>query len=238
MPTSTTNTSTSATNSTSTAGASASRRASASSGMADTQEQFMTLLVSQMKYQDPLNPMDNAQMTSQIAQINTVSGVNQLNETVESLAAQFGAMQSLQASGLLGRDAWVASDRMQLRDGVGQWVVDLPNRVDGLDIDVLDPSGNVVYTQQLGPQAAGQLPLYWDGMNDAGVQSPDGPYTVRARQTVQGEVNPVSTWTSARVLSVGMTDGASTLELDGLGLRAMSDIRRLSIPLDALGAGV
>ncbi|WP_428572002.1 flagellar hook capping FlgD N-terminal domain-containing protein [Ramlibacter sp.] len=61
---------------------------------ADQQDRFMKLLVAQMKNQDPLNPMDNAQMTSQIAQINTVAGIEKLNATVESLAASFEALQA------------------------------------------------------------------------------------------------------------------------------------------------
>lgn len=205
--------------------------ATSASGIAETQEQFMTLLVSQMKYQDPLKPMDNAQMTSQIAQINTVSGVNQLNKTVEALATQFNALQSLQASNLLGKEAWVASDQLQLSDGVAQFAVDLPARVDGLEIEVLDARGTVVYSQQLDAQPAGEVPLYWDGSTDAGSQSADGLYTLRVRQLQGGDSSPATTWTAARVLSVGMGEGTATLELDGLGSHSVSAVRRLSTPL-------
>lgn len=59
------------------------------------QDRFVKLLVAQMKNQDPLNPMDNAQMTSQIAQINTVAGIEKLNTAVEGLTSQFAAMREL-----------------------------------------------------------------------------------------------------------------------------------------------
>ena len=62
----------------------------------EAQSRFMKLLVAQMQNQDPLNPMDNAQMTSQIAQLQTVSGINQLNTTVQSLLSNYQSVQQLQ----------------------------------------------------------------------------------------------------------------------------------------------
>lgn len=91
----TTTTATTGTTSATSAGA-ASNLTSAS----DQQDRFMKLLVAQMKNQDPLNPMDNAQMTSQIAQINTVAGIEKLNSTVEGLASEFAAMRELVSSRL------------------------------------------------------------------------------------------------------------------------------------------
>ncbi|MFD0669563.1 flagellar hook capping FlgD N-terminal domain-containing protein [Ramlibacter sp. MAHUQ-53] len=73
---------------------------SSTTSAADQQDRFMQLLVAQMKNQDPLNPMDNAQMTSQIAQINTVAGIEKLNTTVESLAGQFASLRELMAQRL------------------------------------------------------------------------------------------------------------------------------------------
>ncbi|MFM8767622.1 MAG: flagellar hook assembly protein FlgD, partial [Rubrivivax sp.] len=67
-------------------------------------DRFLKLLVTQLKNQDPMNPMDNAQLTTQMAQINTVSGIQQLNETIKGMATQFGAMQVLQGAAMVGRD--------------------------------------------------------------------------------------------------------------------------------------
>ena len=65
---------------------------------AEMQNQFLTLLVAQLKNQDPTSPMDNAQMTSQMAQISTVSGIEKLNDTVNSVTSQFSTMQMLPCS--------------------------------------------------------------------------------------------------------------------------------------------
>ncbi len=69
---------------------------------ADIQDRFLKLLVTQMKNQDPLNPMDNAQVTSQLAQINTVNGIQQLNATMQGLATSFMSAQSMQSTSLIG----------------------------------------------------------------------------------------------------------------------------------------
>jgi flagellar basal-body rod modification protein FlgD len=76
--------------------------AASSSNTAVSADTFLKLLVAQMKNQDPLNPMDNAQVTSQMAQINTVTGINALNTTVQSLSSQFTQMQALQGASLVG----------------------------------------------------------------------------------------------------------------------------------------
>ncbi len=81
--------------------ASATSKATAAAGItsaADQQDRFMKLLVAQMRNQDPLNPMDNAQMTGQIAQINTVAGLEKLNKTVEGLASDLRALMARSAA--------------------------------------------------------------------------------------------------------------------------------------------
>ena len=73
----------------------------------ELRESFMTLLITQLQNQDPLNPMENAEMTSQLAQINTVSGIEELNSTLEGITSQMDANQALQASGLIGKGVMV-----------------------------------------------------------------------------------------------------------------------------------
>ncbi|MEF9944529.1 MAG: flagellar hook capping FlgD N-terminal domain-containing protein [Burkholderiaceae bacterium] len=80
-------------------------------------DRFMKLLVAQMNHQDPMNPLDNAQLTSQLAQINTVVGVNQLNTTVNGLMDSFALMQAMQAAQLTGRDVMVVDDKLKMTAG-------------------------------------------------------------------------------------------------------------------------
>src|SRR5262245_54146433 len=77
-------------------------------------DRFLTMLVAQLKNQDPLNPLDNAQVTTQMAQISTVEGVNRLNSTLEQLAGAFGAAQPLQATSMVGRQVLVQGGALAL----------------------------------------------------------------------------------------------------------------------------
>ena len=83
---------------------------------ADTNK-FMTLLVTQLKNQDPMNPLDNAQLTTQLAQLSTVTGVNKLNTTLESLKASYQSSEALQATNLIGHGVLVAGDFINLASG-------------------------------------------------------------------------------------------------------------------------
>ena len=87
---------------------------SAASDATMTSDRFLKLLVAQMKNQDPLNPMDNAQVTSQMAQINTVTGIDKLNTTVAGLSAQFMQMQAMQGASLVGHDVIVAGNKLDI----------------------------------------------------------------------------------------------------------------------------
>src|SRR5215204_242231 len=89
----------------------AGKQTSATAGL---QDRFLKLLVTQMKNQDPLNPLDNAQVTTQLAQISTVNGIEKLNATIEAMASSFTSGQSLQAATMIGKDVLVPGSTLQL----------------------------------------------------------------------------------------------------------------------------
>ena len=123
----------------------------------DQSNRFLKLLVAQMSNQDPLNPKDSAQVTSQMAQISTVQGVQTLNKTVSGLDNQFTQLQTMQGAALVGHD--VATDGNTLRvdpeshTGDGGFVIDSP--ATSVNVDILNPAGTTVGTVKLGPQGAG-----------------------------------------------------------------------------------
>jgi flagellar basal-body rod modification protein FlgD len=132
---------------------------------AGSSDRFLKLLVAQMRNQDPLNPMDNAQVTSQLAQINTVEGINRLNTSVSSLSGQFVQLQAMQGATLLGRDVSVAGDRLMIsgegRDAVGRGGYELGGPADAVRLEVLNAAGRVVSSQDLGAQPAGRHDFQW-----------------------------------------------------------------------------
>ena len=126
-----------------------------------TSERFLKLLVAQMQNQDPLSPMDNAELTSQIAQINTVTGVTNLNTSVQGLQSQFVQMQALQGASLVGKDVIVPGNKVDIDNGVGQGGFKLDSAADNVTVDILNAAGVKIDTVQLGAQSAGMNGFQW-----------------------------------------------------------------------------
>ncbi|HLL12932.1 MAG TPA: flagellar hook capping FlgD N-terminal domain-containing protein, partial [Rubrivivax sp.] len=123
---------------------------------ADAADRFLKLLVTQMQNQDPLNPMDNAQVTSQMAQINTVSGIEKLNTTVEGLNNQFVQMQAVQGAALVGRIVTLAGNRLDISGGGAVGGFELASTADSVKVEVVNPAGRVIDTIHMGSQAQGR----------------------------------------------------------------------------------
>ncbi len=132
---------------------------SESDNIQDAQDRFMTLLVTQMRNQDPLNPMDNAQVTSQLAQLSTVTGINKMNSTLESFMANLQSSQSLQMSNLIGHDVLVEGNELSFDGTGGYFGVELPTSTDDLTITINDAAGNQIRQLTFGNQSDGILPI-------------------------------------------------------------------------------
>lgn len=193
-----------------------------------TEDRFLKLLVTQMKNQDPLNPMDNAQVTSQMAQLSTVTGIEKLNATLQSMSTAFTSSQSLQAAAMIGHGVMTAGSSLTLASGGAFGGVELPQSVDNLVVSIMDAAGNKLHSVNLGPQQAGVVPFQWDGSTDSGVAAADGAYTFKVEAAQGG--NKVS----ATTLSVGLVDSVSLgsqgvmLNLgNGLGAIELSQVNRI-----------
>ena len=139
--------------------ATTSRQAGNQAGSAD---RFLTLLVAQMQNQDPLSPMDNAQVTSQMAQIQTVTGVEKLNGSIASLSSQFVQMQALQGATLIGKDVIVPGNKLDIAEGTAQGGFELSSAADAVKVEILSPAGQVVDTVNLGAKSSGMHSFEWD----------------------------------------------------------------------------
>lgn len=138
--------------------------ASAATAAADdpgSQDRFLKLLVTQLQNQDPLSPMDNAQLTSQIAQINTVTGIATLNTSVQGLSSQFLQMQTLQGASLVGKNVIVPGNKVDIANGVGQGGFELSTPADAVKVEVLSPAGQVIDTLNMGAQSSGVHGFDW-----------------------------------------------------------------------------
>jgi flagellar basal-body rod modification protein FlgD len=164
------------------------------SSAADLQNNFLKMLVTQMNNQDPLNPMDNSQLTSQLAQISTVSGMQTMNATLSQLLAQTSASRAMDSAALIGRTVVVPGADVSVKDGVASKIgIDLPKTADAVTVDVLDADGKVVRTIDLKGQVAGVHDVEWDGKDNAGAVVANGDYTFKVTATADGtSVQPVA----------------------------------------------
>ncbi len=203
-----------AVNNTSTTPISGSSTALKSAGQTSADEQqdrFLKLLVAQLNNQDPMNPMDNAQMTSQMAQINTVSGIQQLNETMKSMSAQFTSMQVMQGTAMIGHDAMVQSNSLSIDAGKAKGAIDLEGDASHVNIQILSPGGQLLDTLSLGSMTTGRHAFEWDASSYNNIANP----TFKVVAT-NGKLN-VATTSLAQdtITSISNNNGTMSVQLKG-----------------------
>jgi len=201
----------------------------ASSAAADatiTSDRFLKLLVAQMKNQDPLNPMDNAQVTSQMAQINTVTGIDKLNSTVAGLSAQFMQMQAMQGASLVGHDVIVPGNKLDIdaATGVGQGGFEIQTPADAVKVEILAPSGAVLQTLNLGAQGAGMHSFDWP----AGTATDSSGLTFRVTATAGGVAIASTALMRDRVDAVTTNGNSFNLELEKSGSTPYASVKALN----------
>ncbi len=190
------------------------------------QNRFLTLLVTQLQNQDPLSPMDNAQITSQMAQLSTVNGIDNLNTTMNSLSSTFLSSQMLQSASLIGKNVLSVGNGMAL-NGTAAFGVDLPQAVDSLTVSIMDAAGNAVRTLKLGAQTAGTLPLQWDGKTDAGTQAPNGAYHFSVKASQGGNAVTATALMQDVVSSVSQNAQGVLLNLGNNGQIGLSGVKQI-----------
>jgi len=192
---------------------------------------FMTLLITQLKNQDPLNPLENAELTSQLAQINTVSGVETLNKTLSSMAGQIEAGQNLQAVALIGKGVMAPGDRVLAgEEGVTTpFGIELSVPATDVRVSIVDGSGQIVRSFGLGPVKAGVESFVWDGTLEGGELAPKGSYRVQIEALGnQGEPLPATVLSYAVVQAVTHQRDGLKLDLGGVSDPVgLKDVRQI-----------
>ncbi|MGQ7262309.1 flagellar hook assembly protein FlgD [Vreelandella sp. V005] len=187
----------------------------------ELRESFMTLLITQLQNQDPLNPMENSEMTSQLAQINTVSGIEELNSTLEGITSQMDANQALQASGLIGKGVMVSGkDVLVGQDDEGSayttpFGIEMAEPAANVKATIVGEGGQVIRTLDLGALDAGVQSFQWDGLNEQKESVASGRYSVQLEVTdAEGEKIEHTALQYAVVNSVTPNDSSGSVRLD------------------------
>jgi flagellar basal-body rod modification protein FlgD len=208
-----------------------------SNSAADTQARFLTLLTTQLQNQDPTNPMDNSALTTQIAQLSTVTGIEQLNASMGALMASLQNGQTMQAAALIGHGVLAPGNSTQLStnttkadDGTETSTHTaifggmLANAADDVKITVRDSDGNVVDSIDMGKQPAGIMPVVWDGTKSDGTVAPDGTYTFEIEATNASGPVQVLNLSFGTVASITNGPTGSRLNVTNIGAIGLNDI--------------
>jgi len=208
-----------------TSGSSASSSSASTTSSADASaDRFLKLLVAQMQNQDPLSPMDNAQMTSQMAQINTVQGIEKLNTSIQSMSSQFVQMQAMQGASLVGRDVLVEGKDLTVTNGKAEAAFELSGAADSVKVEVLSSAGRVVDTIDLGAETSGRHAFSW---TPSATQSTDG-LSFRVKATVGTAAVTATPLVTEQVKAVSTSGNTLNLELANGSTVAYSAVKAFS----------
>lgn len=192
-------------------------------------DSFLTLMTAQLKNQDPMKPLEGTEFISQLAQFGTVSGVQQMQTSLDTLASSLRSTQTLNGATMVGRDILASADSFEHTQGgtvTGQ--IDVPSGTTALQLRITDSSGAVVREIQMQPTEGTQT-FNWDGLRTDGTQAESDEYDVEALATVRGQNGSLEVLMSGRVSSVSIDPTGTNLTLNtaALGSVAMADVRRL-----------
>lgn len=191
------------------------------------QDRFLKLLVTQMKNQDPLKPLDNAEVTSQLAQISTVSGIDKLNNTLQLLNSDMSESLSMEATRMIGHNVLVPGTSASLEKGASVLGVELDQPADQVKVTIMDSAGIPVRHLELGDKPQGVNAFPWDGKTDSGAVAADGEYTFTATAIQDGNDIKVKTLSLGLVNSVTPNEKGALLDIEKIGPINISDVKQV-----------
>lgn len=191
----------------------------------ESSDRFLKLLVTQLQNQDPLNPMDNAQMTSQLAQINTVDGIEKVNTSIQAMSSQLVQMQALQGASLVGREVLVEGKDLKVTDGKASAAFELAGAADSVKVEVLSSAGRVVDTIDLGAETSGKHGFTW---TPPSASTPTDGLTFRVKASAGATAVTATTLTTEKVSAVSTSGSTLNLELESGNTVAYGAVKAFS----------
>ncbi|WP_445374516.1 flagellar hook assembly protein FlgD [Photorhabdus tasmaniensis] len=196
-------------------------------------DNFMNLLITQMKNQDPTNPMKNNELTAHLAQINTVQGIEKLNTTLGSIVGQINSSQSLQASALIGRGVMIPGDAILVGSSEEEGVsttpfgIELQRPADDVKVTITDKQGVAVRQIDIGALEAGVHNFTWNGTKEDSTTAADGAYKITIAASYKGEQRVFQPLAFAVVNGVTHGGDGAKLDLGLAGTVTMDKVRQI-----------
>lgn len=195
------------------------------------QQQFLTLFITQLQNQDPLNPLDVNGLTSQLAQFSSLEQLYNINGALQGLGEAMSSRENIDPVSLLGADVTVGGDAIEVAGGeASSFLLEVPQGAANVQIAIAGPGGGVVRTVDLGAPAPGDLEFVFDGMDDRGVQVPDGLYTATVSgRDEAGEPLSVDSFVQGTVTGIDMRGELPVLLLGDRRV-ALGDVKAIRVP--------
>ena len=195
--------------------------------MQDAQTRFLTLLTTQLKNQDPMNPLENAEVTSQLAQMSTVDGIERLNKMFQQFLDAQEAAETMNAAALVGRGVLVPGNGMILTDagGVGGFNLDQPAQQ--VTVSIRDSAGIEIASVKLDNVEAGAHNYVWDGTSTGGERAANGLYTVKVSAIDGDDAVGVRSLEFGQVTGVMRGPRGADLQVGSLGIFQLNDIKQI-----------
>jgi flagellar basal-body rod modification protein FlgD len=191
-------------------------------------DRFLKLLVTQMRNQDPLNPLENAEVTSQLAQISTVTGVDKLNATMEALSQVITSTQTLQATTMVGRGVLAPGKALELGADGAIGAMDLKDAATLVNIEIFDKDNKSVRSMQLENRPAGLSSFVWNGKdNNEKALKAEEPYTFTINAITNGRKVEAQSYAQSQVQSVSLGGAEMIINTRSLGSMSMSEVKQI-----------
>jgi len=179
------------------------------------QDEFLKLMLAQLKHQDPFKPMENGEFVSQMAQISTVAGIEGMEASLGNMSESFASNQLLQSSSLIGKTALINGSEAPLgpENDINAYYR-LPNSVGSVQLNVYSPTGELIHNSTVNAQPAGLHNFNWDGSLENGERAPTGTYTFQAiygngESQTQANISVENT-----IASVSLDPGATAVSFE------------------------
>jgi len=198
-----------------------------SSGMG--QKDFLTLFTTQLKCQDPLDPVKNEAFVAQLAQFSQLEATTGMSETLKTYVESMAGERMMSSTNMIGKTVAVPDAPVIIQgDKPAQGFVSLPNGAEGVKLEVYNEKGQLVATQVMGAQKMGDMPWVWDGSNDSGNKVPDGNYFFKATVVSQGKTANLAVNVLSTVTGVNQAvDKSIMLEVAGGKSVKLTDVQRI-----------
>ncbi len=194
------------------------------------QKDFLTLFTTQLKCQDPLDPVKNEAFVAQLAQFSQLEATTSMSDTLKAYVDSMAGERMMSSTSMIGKTVAAPGAPAIMTEGgrPAQGFVNLPTGAEGVKLEVFNDKGQLVTSQVMGAQSIGDMPFYWDGTSSSGSKVPDGVYTFKASVTSQGKTtNPIVNVLSTVTGVNQQADKTILLEVAGGKSVKLTDVQRV-----------